>query len=62
MNGLNWFGFDDAYCAMVKAEFVRDREFGGAMIWTIDQDDFRRFCDEKFGFTKAIARIFNIIP
>jgi len=61
VNGLNWLGIDDAFSAMVKAAYVRDMGFGGVMLWTINQDDFRGFCGEKFGMTKAMARIFDLI-
>jgi len=62
VNGVNWLGFEDAFSAKVKAEYVRDMGFGGVLIWTIGQDDHKGFCGKKFGLTSAMAEVFNQKP
>jgi hypothetical protein len=43
-NGTFWFGFDDEYSIRRKSQYVIDQDLGGAMVWSIDTDDFRNFC------------------
>ncbi|XP_076345267.1 uncharacterized protein LOC143244460 isoform X2 [Tachypleus tridentatus] len=42
-----WVGFDDEVMVIKKAEYIRGQGLGGAMVWTLDDDDFRGFCGEK---------------
>lgn len=36
-----WVGFDDEKSLRNKVKYVRDNGYGGAMVWTLDFDDFR---------------------
>ncbi|XP_072500436.1 oviduct-specific glycoprotein-like isoform X3 [Notamacropus eugenii] len=41
----DWVGYDDAYSFIHKAWFVKDENYGGAMVWSLDLDDFSgSFC------------------
>ncbi|XP_040087982.1 oviduct-specific glycoprotein isoform X2 [Oryx dammah] len=43
--GKEWVGYDDAISFGYKAFFIKREHFGGAMVWTLDLDDFRGdFC------------------
>ncbi|KAI4590646.1 hypothetical protein MJG53_001695 [Ovis ammon polii x Ovis aries] len=43
--GKEWVGYDDAISFGYKAFFIKREHFGGAMVWTLDLDDFRgNFC------------------
>ncbi|XP_023211106.1 mucin-5AC-like isoform X1 [Centruroides sculpturatus] len=42
--GNQWVGFDDEEMVAEKARYILDRGLGGAMIWTLDNDDFRGLC------------------
>uniref|UniRef100_A0A8D0B9X3 Acidic mammalian chitinase n=1 Tax=Salvator merianae TaxID=96440 RepID=A0A8D0B9X3_SALMN len=47
VKGNEWVGFDNAKSYEYKAQFVKDNQFGGAMVWAIDLDDFSGgFCGE----------------
>lgn len=39
-----WVAYDDIENIRAKAKYVRDKELGGAMIWTLDFDDFHGIC------------------
>jgi GH18 family chitinase len=39
-----WMSFDDELSALNKAMFVREKGYGGLVIWDITQDDFRGKC------------------
>lgn len=40
-NRDQWVSFDDAAMIKHKSEYVKRNNFGGAMIWALDLDDFR---------------------
>ncbi|XP_053101265.1 probable chitinase 10 isoform X3 [Hemicordylus capensis] len=45
--GNEWVGFDNTRSYEYKAKFVKENQFGGAMVWAIDLDDFSGgFCGE----------------
>ncbi|XP_014210222.1 probable chitinase 10 [Copidosoma floridanum] len=44
--GNQWVSFDDADMIRQKAQFVRDMNLGGAMVWALDLDDFTGRCGE----------------
>lgn len=39
-----WVGYDDEEMVSRKAKYVADKELGGIMFWSIDNDDFRGTC------------------
>ncbi|XP_014602332.1 PREDICTED: probable chitinase 3 [Polistes canadensis] len=44
--GSQWVSFDDADSIRRKAQFVRNMNLGGGMVWALDLDDFRGRCGE----------------
>jgi chitinase len=43
-NGNQWLGFDDQKSIQLKIEFANSKNLGGAMVWSLDTDDFRGLC------------------
>lgn len=44
---LEWVGFDDVRSIEAKSKYIMDRKLGGAMIWSLDMDDFTgTFCNQ----------------
>nr|XP_002717503.2 chitotriosidase-1 [Oryctolagus cuniculus] len=42
-----WVGFDDVESFKAKASYLKQMGLGGAMVWTLDLDDFRgSFCNQ----------------
>lgn len=39
-----WVAYDDAEIIKEKAKFILSNNLGGAMVWTLDNDDFRGLC------------------
>lgn len=59
--GNQWVGYDNVDSVRRKAEYIRREGFGGAMIFSIDMDDFNNVCClEPFPLTKAIARVLGL--
>ncbi|XP_022257375.1 oviduct-specific glycoprotein-like [Limulus polyphemus] len=42
-----WVGFDDEVIITKKANYIREQGLGGAMVWTLADDDFRGLCGEE---------------
>lgn len=40
-----------------KAEFIKRLDLGGAMIWSIETDDFRGICGAKYPLLKTINHV-----
>eukprot|EP00095_Tigriopus_kingsejongensis_P010971 maker-scaffold270_size230592-snap-gene-1.18 protein:Tk10971 transcript:maker-scaffold270_size230592-snap-gene-1.18-mRNA-1 annotation:"hypothetical protein DAPPUDRAFT_232075" len=58
--GSQWFGFDDVASFEIKAQFIKDNGFGGAMIWSIDTDDFQGLCGgPTFPLTRKVQEVLN---
>ncbi|KOX79324.1 Acidic mammalian chitinase, partial [Melipona quadrifasciata] len=45
--GDQWVGYDDENIVKLKAKYVNEKNLGGIMFWTIDNDDFRGKCHDR---------------
>ncbi|CAH1396474.1 unnamed protein product [Nezara viridula] len=58
-----WVSFDDAAMIKHKSEYVKKHDFGGAMIWALDLDDFRNTCGcEEYPLLRTINRVLRGYP
>lgn len=56
-NGRNWIGYEDVESIYYKAEYARKMDLGGAMVWSLETDDFRGKCHgEKYALLKTIVK------
>uniref|UniRef100_A0A8C7WTT7 chitinase n=1 Tax=Oryzias sinensis TaxID=183150 RepID=A0A8C7WTT7_9TELE len=57
VKGREWMGFDNRRSFEVKAQYVKDNKFGGALVWVLDLDDLTgQFCGQ--GNYPLIAYLF----
>ncbi|XP_037094087.1 probable chitinase 10 [Pollicipes pollicipes] len=40
IDGNQWVGFDDERAIRLKMNFIQDMDLAGAMVWSVDMDDF----------------------
>ncbi|XP_008556590.3 chitotriosidase-1-like [Microplitis demolitor] len=52
-----WIGFDNIKSIKAKAEFAKQLGLGGAMVWSIETDDFRGICGEKYPLLKTLKAV-----
>ena len=52
-----WVGYDDLESVKIKTRYIVKHCLGGAMIWSIDLDDFRSTCSDKpYPLTRAVGQ------
>lgn len=44
VHGDQWVGFDDERSIRLKMKWILENGYGGAMVWTVDMDDFTGGC------------------
>lgn len=55
-----WVGFDDERSLKTKIKWLKEEEFGGIMVWSIDLDDFRGYCGTgKYPLIKSMKSELN---
>lgn len=45
--GNQWIGYDDPNSIVTKCEFANSMNLGGAMVWSIETDDFQPTCSSQ---------------
>lgn len=53
-----WVGYDNEQSLVIKSNFVNNLGIAGAMVWSIETDDFRGICNSgKYPLINTIRRI-----
>ncbi|KAM9445216.1 acidic mammalian chitinase-like [Clarias gariepinus] len=60
--GNQWVGYDNIKSFQIKAQWLMKSNFGGAMVWTIDMDDFLgTFCNQgKYPLINVLHKALNL--
>ena len=62
-SGDQWVGFDDLEMVGRKAEHIKEKQYGGAMVWAMDLDDFSNLCGcGQFPLLKRINSVLRDFP
>ncbi|KAK0406734.1 hypothetical protein QR680_018770 [Steinernema hermaphroditum] len=56
VKGNEWFTYDDVQSVNAKVDWLMKNGFAGAFTWSLDQDDFRGTCGEKYPLHNAIVK------
>lgn len=60
VNGFSWFGFNGVGPVITKAKFIKKYDLGGAMIWSIDTDDYGNVCGQgRFPLISSVSAELN---
>lgn len=52
-----WYSYDDPASVTFKAQYIKNKGFGGAMVWDLSLDDFlNKCCREPMPLLRAINR------
>ena len=56
-----WVGYDDADSIQEKVQLVKGAGYGGAMVYSVDMDDFGNLCcSEPFPLLRSVARTLGL--
>nr|XP_015860466.2 chitinase-like protein 3 [Peromyscus maniculatus bairdii] len=60
--GSKWVGYDNVKSFHIKAKWLTQNNLGGAMLWTLDMDDFTgTFCNQgQFPLTSALKNALRV--
>lgn len=47
VKGNQWLGFDDPTTVKYKMDYILEMDLGGAMVWSLESDDFLGVCHDK---------------
>ena len=59
-NGPYWIGYDDVDSVSIKAKWINYMGLGGAMVWSIEADDFSGVYGSKYPLVSVIKNIMMI--
>lgn len=58
ISGKDWMSYDDLRSVTVKARYIIDNDLGGAMFWSLEQDDHEGLCEDgKFPLITTVSSI-----
>ncbi|KAF2880906.1 hypothetical protein ILUMI_25264 [Ignelater luminosus] len=52
--GNQWVGYDNPLSVALKVNYAKEKRLGGAMIWSIETDDFRGICGARYPILSTI--------
>lgn len=56
--GNKWISYDDSESLRLKSQYVKDLGLAGAMVWSIETDDFLNICGNgQFPLLKVISSV-----
>ena len=62
-SGDQWVGYDDLEMVGRKAEYIKEKQYGGAMVWALDLDDFSALCGcGEYPLLKTINSVLRDFP
>ncbi|ESO85833.1 hypothetical protein LOTGIDRAFT_195779 [Lottia gigantea] len=53
-SGDKWTGYDDEKSLQEKMKYIINHGYGGAMVWALDQDDFKGACGKRYPLISAM--------
>ncbi|KAL7296158.1 hypothetical protein TKK_0010699 [Trichogramma kaykai] len=55
--GNQWVGYDDVNSLAEKVSYAEKHGLGGMMVWSVETDDFKGLCGEKYPLLKTLNKI-----
>ncbi|KAF2880907.1 hypothetical protein ILUMI_25265 [Ignelater luminosus] len=52
--GNQWVGYDNPLSVALKVNYAKEKRLGGVMIWSVETDDFRGICGNKYPILSTI--------
>lgn len=57
-SGNQWIGYEDIESISLKADYINDLNLGGAMVWSLETDDFHGICGQgEYPLIKTVRRV-----
>ncbi|XP_055532350.1 chitinase-3-like protein 1 [Wyeomyia smithii] len=59
VTGNQWIGYDDVDMTWIKCGYVHEHGLAGAMVWSLEQDDFHGYCGSVNPIMSTIRQCFS---
>lgn len=62
-NGAQWVGYEDTQSLLIKLNYIKSKNLGGSMFWSLETDDFRGHCGQGlYPMVSLAAFHMEVIP
>lgn len=60
-SGKKWISYENQASLLAKVSYIKSKNLGGAMFWSLDQDDYKKVCPKSATSFPLIRTVYNAL-